>query len=360
MMLTVRQLCRLSQKKSLCSCTARLFDPGNVVRQHHWNKGQNQLVLNANGTNFHYFKKAACRQYNKDVGTKADLVKAIGYRCEWRHNYTAHDAILYALGVGVSTTQSDYLKFLFEKDDNFCVLPSYGFIPAQKEVLLLTLEGRLPGLANLDPAKVLHGEQYMEVFRPMLRAATLRNECVVVDVIDKRSGALILFDVNTYDDKDTLITYNQFSIFIVGFGGFGGKKTSNHEKPTIKPPARPAEYSVSQATSIDQAALYRLSGDYNPLHFNPTVAARVGFSKPILHGLCTLAYGIRHVLQQYANNDVAKFKAVKVRFSKPVYPGQTINTNMWRDGNRVYFQCEVTETKDVVISGAYVDFHHID
>ncbi|XP_071487807.1 peroxisomal multifunctional enzyme type 2-like [Diadema antillarum] len=267
-------------------------------------------------------------------------------------SYTSRDVILYALGVGVSTRQPDHLKFLFELNEEFCVLPTYGVIPAFPAMGGLT---SVPGLESIDVTKILHGEQYLEILKPLATAGTLKNQAEVVDILDKKSGALIIINVNSYDERDELVMVNQNVVFLVGAGGFGGKRTSPHLKETVKAPSRAPDASMQEKTSVDQAALYRLSGDYNPLHIDPSFAAMGGFSQPILHGLCSFGFAARHVLKQYAGNDVTKFKAIKVRFSKPVIPGQTIQTDMWQEGSRIHFESKVAETSQVCISGAYVD-----
>ncbi|XP_038078298.1 peroxisomal multifunctional enzyme type 2-like [Patiria miniata] len=288
-----------------------------------------------------------------DGGFNPDL--AIGQKFPSSHvTVSPNDVILYALGVGASTVQPDHLKFLFELSEDFSTLPSYGVILGQKGMANLFM-GSVPGLQDIDITKILHGEQFLEVYKPIPTSGTLSSQCEVADILDKGSGALILIDAKVYDENKELVCSSQASIFLVGAGGYGGKKTSNKVKATVKPPTRAPDASIKETTTKDQAAVYRLTGDANPLHIDPSFAAMGGFAQPILHGLCSFGFSCRHVLKQYADNDVTKFKSVKCRFAKPVLPGQTIQTDMWREGNRIHFQTKVAETGTVVISGAYVD-----
>ncbi|XP_066499856.1 peroxisomal multifunctional enzyme type 2 [Hoplias malabaricus] len=269
-------------------------------------------------------------------------------------SYTHMHCILYALGVGMSTKEPDHLRFLYEGHEDFSCLPTFGVIPAQASMFEGGLSS-LPGI-NFDPTKLLHGEQYLELYKPLPTSGTLTSKATVADILDKGSGAVLLLDVHTYNNQE-LVCYNQFSVFIVGAGGFGGKRSSDKAVPTVPAPNRAPDAVIVDETSRDQAALYRLSGDWNPLHIDPSFAVMGGFKTPILHGLCSFGFAARHVLKHFAGNDVSRFKSIKVRFVKPVLPGQSLQTEMWKEGNRIHLLCKVKESGAVVLSGAYIDLY---
>uniref|UniRef100_A0A8C5KKP0 Hydroxysteroid (17-beta) dehydrogenase 4 n=1 Tax=Jaculus jaculus TaxID=51337 RepID=A0A8C5KKP0_JACJA len=277
----------------------------------------------------------------------SDFAGAVGHKLpSFSSAYTELESIMYALGVGASVKNPSHLKFVYEGSADFSCLPTFGVIVAQKSLMDGGL-AEIPGL-SVNFAKVLHGEQYLELYKPLPRAGKLKCEAVVADILDKGSGLVIIMDVHSYSEKE-LICYNQFSLFLVGSGGFGGKRTSDKVKVAVAVPNRPPDAVVKDATSLNQCDSRMHTGQWRTLSFCS------GFEKPILHGLCTFGFSGRHILQQYADNDVSRFKAIKARFAKPVYPGQTLQTEMWKEGNRIHFQTKIQETGDIVISNAYVD-----
>ncbi|KAL0278525.1 UNVERIFIED_CONTAM: hypothetical protein PYX00_000330 [Menopon gallinae] len=276
------------------------------------------------------------------------------------YNYNMRDLILYALGVGCSVTDPDDMKYIYENHEEFAGLPTFLVLPGQMAFMLSNATDaiKIPG-KTIDLSRLLHGEQYLEVYKDVPLSGRLESRCRVVDVLDKGKGAVAIINMETYDGSGDKVCFAQMAVFLVGCGGFNGPRNSKEAIEAVDPPKRKCDASIKQRTGIDQAALYRLSGDKNPLHIDSNMAAMGGFSKPILHGLSSFGYSVRHVIKQFANNDPKLFKAVKVRFAKPVYPGETLQTDMWREGNRIHFQTTVVENGSIVISGAYVDLHKV-
>ncbi|GMS77889.1 hypothetical protein PENTCL1PPCAC_64, partial [Pristionchus entomophagus] len=170
-----------------------------------------------------------------------------------------------------------------------------------------------PGI-DLEIPRILHGEQYIEMYEPLPAEGSIRTETRVLDIIDKGSGALIYTEITAYDKQSgAKLGIHRFTMFQFCAGNFGGPRSSSYDKKGAEIPKRPADKIISETTSEDQAAIYRLgSGDFNPLHIDPNQAQISGFNRPILHGLCTMGFATRHILKTYANNDARLFKAIKV------------------------------------------------
>lgn len=278
---------------------------------------------------------------------------------EGTYSITNKDCILYALGVGASVEDLSNLRYLYENHEEFSTLPTFAIIPGLMTLMSSGIfENAIPG-HTVDFSKALHGEQYIELLKPFPTSGNVISHCKVADVMDKGKGAVLICDVDTCDDAGEKLAYGQVTVFVVGAGGFGGKRNSSNTKPTVDPPARQPDASVSQKTHCDQAAIYRLSGDLNPLHIDPNFSKVLGYSTPILHGLCSLGFSTRHVLSKYASNNPALCSAIKARFVKPVIPGETLKTDMWQERNRIHFQTTAVESENVVISGAYVDLKEV-
>lgn len=181
----------------------------------------------------------------------------------------------------------------------------------------------------------------------------LESTAKVIDIMDKKSGAVVVTSTESFDQRGNLRFRSQSSTFIVGCGNFGGKKDPSREViPTVSTPKTKPTASLRIKTGENQAAIFRLSGDLNPLHIDPSFAAIAGYKVPILHGLCTLGVSLRAVLKAYANNDPQLFRAIKVRFTKPVLPGQTLQIDMWKaTNNRILFKTSCVETGQDVLTG---------
>lgn len=243
----------------------------------------------------------------------------IGKRCApVAFEYTERDVILYALGIGAGVEEE--LDFVYEK--NLKVYPMFAAIPAFEAIHVA-----MAGLAA-DPARLVHGEHRIVLHSPIPVKGRLLTIAWVEAIYDKGTGALAVVKAETANEAGEPMFENTFSVFIRGEGGYGGDRGPGgrkHIPPDIEP-----DFCVEMRTDVDQAALYRLSGDYNPLHIDPHFARRAGFSRPILHGLCTFGYVGRAVMKSICGNDPSKVRSFEARFSDAVFPGDTIITEGWR------------------------------
>jgi acyl dehydratase len=255
--------------------------------------------------------------------------------------YTERDVMLYALGVGATT---DELDFVYEK--RLKVLPTFAVVPAFPVMM------GIGQVVEINPVMVLHGEQRIDLRSPIPTKGKLTTTGKISAIYDKGSGAVVVVDSETKDAGGTLLFVNTSSIFVRGGGGFGGERGPSASSKNV-PPERKPDHTIEYKTSPDQAALYRLSGDRNPLHIDPEFAKLGGFDRPILHGLCTFGHVGRAILHACCGGDPAKFKDFEVRFSGVVYPGETIVTQIWRESaNRVLVQATAAERSEVVIANA--------
>jgi acyl dehydratase len=248
-------------------------------------------------------------------------------------SWDSKDALLYAVGVGAGL--GDPLRELEFTTEN-CegieqrVLPTYAVLVAQARPARR--------LGDFDPALLVHAEQAFELHRPLPVAGTVSTTATVTGIYDKGSGALITTESEAVDAEtgEPLVTSTS-GIFVRGEGGFGGPRGPGQSWAL---PDRAPDHQVVQETRPEQALIYRLSGDRNPLHVDPKFAARGGFSQPILHGLCTYGVTGRALLQALAGGDPGRFRSMSGRFSRPVLPGEPLTVSMWLagDGAAALFQ----------------------
>lgn len=271
-----------------------------------------------------------------------DLVGLKGDSTEYSWN--SKDAMLYALGVGARPYED--LDFLFEGKGPK-VLPTFGVIGGMAGM------GVMGQIEGINPVMILHGSESIELHRELPPDAKVTLQGELAEIWDKGSAAVIGVQTTATDDKGPLFTAKA-SIFARGSGGFGGERGLS-TKGVNAPPERAPDHVVSDETRLEQAAIYRLSGDRNPLHIDPDFGKAAGFETPILHGLCTYGFVGRAILNTLCGRDPARFTSFDARFTDVVYPGDTIITKLWVDGNEAIVQAE-TQKGNVVVSGAKATF----
>jgi acyl dehydratase len=267
------------------------------------------------------------------------------------HSWDSKDAILYALGVGSGT---DELPFTTENS----MKVDQKVLPTMAVVLGVGGFGAMSKIGEFNFAMLVHGEQGIELFGEIPSEGTVSTTGEVTAIYDKGKGAVVeLSSTSVLKSSGEPIFKNRMQAYIRGEGGFGGDRGPSG--PKNPPPERAPDHSVTYQTARDQALLYRLSGDRNPLHSDPEFAKMAGFDTPILHGLCTYGFTGRALLHTICDGDPSRFKSIDGRFSSPVFPGEALTVNMWVDGTKCLFQTTASGVGDegrVVLDGGKMTF----
>jgi acyl dehydratase len=262
-----------------------------------------------------------------------------------RFAYGDREVMLYAYGIGMGADPTDERELAFVNEAAATprplkVVPTFASVAAW---------GATPGEMNLNRMMVVDGERDITFHAPLEVAAKLRVDSRVLAVFDKGKdkGAVIRHQTVLKNEKGEALATLVASRFARGDGGFGGHSDGQPEPHPV--PTRSPDKSIDISTRPDQALIYRLCGDRNPLHSDPEFARRAGFPRPILHGMCTFGITCRGILQTYADFDPSAFRRHAARFSAPVYPGETVTIDLWKDGDVISFQARVKARNAIVI-----------
>lgn len=251
------------------------------------------------------------------------------------HRYSWKDTVLYALSVGAKKAELDYL---FEARGPK-VLPTYAVVPAFDVMMKLfdVVEGDLLG--------VVHGAQSITLHAPFPCDAETETEVTTVGTVDGvydlKRMAQAIFKTETKAADGTLLCETEWNILFRNDGGFSGPRPP--KSPRHRVPEREPDFEVVEDTTPEQALLYRLNGDFNPLHADPAIGEKAGFGEPILHGLCTYGYAGRAVLHAACEGDPSRLLGLRGQFRKPVWPGDTLVTRGWREGEEILLQTHTRE-----------------
>lgn len=279
-----------------------------------------------------------------------DVEQAVGSELPaTSYSWTEEDLILYNLGVGAGAppTDPDELKYVYEAA--LVAVPAFGTIPPFGMMMSL---GSVEGL-DVDLARILHGDQTLTIHRPIPTSGTVSQRGSVVDVYDKGKGALVVIEVvSTLEKTGELVFTNRSGIYVRGEGGFGGERGP---AASNRAPDRAPDHVVESPTLPQQALLYRMaSGDKNPLHADPGFAALAGFEKPILHGLCTYGIVSKAVVDAALDGDPARVATYTARFTGHVFPGETLVTRIWEEGEGCVVEARTKERGTKVLGNGGV------
>jgi acyl dehydratase len=239
-------------------------------------------------------------------------------------SWTSKDALLYAVGIGAGTNE---LAFTTENTNGV----EQQVFPTMAVVLGWGKGSAMRGIGSFNQAMLVHGEQRVTLHKPIPSEGSATLTSKLVGIYDKGKAAVVATETTATDEADGTPLYTNYSsAFIRGEGGWGGDRGPSG--PRNVPPEREPDHEITYQTSPDQALVYRLSGDRNPLHSDPSFAAMGGFDRPILHGLCTYGFTGRALLHALCGSDPARFQHVEGRFSSPVLPGDALSIKMWETG----------------------------
>ncbi|MFI5400087.1 MAG: MaoC/PaaZ C-terminal domain-containing protein [SAR324 cluster bacterium] len=269
---------------------------------------------------------------------------------EVEHRYTQRDTMLYALGVGLGADPTDAAQLPFVSEKHLKPLPTLPVVLGTPGNLLRTMG------TGINYLKVVHGEQSLTIHRLPAAEGTVLGRMKVTGIVDKGKdkGALIYQERQVVDRAtgEVLCTLHS-TTFARADGGYGGPSDAVREPREV--PGGEPDASCDLATLPQAALIYRLSGDYNPLHSDPDTAKAAGFPRPILHGLCTFGVAGHALLKTVCGYDPLRLKHIEARFSSPVYPGETIRTEMWRRGKAVFFRARVAGRDAIVLANGYAE-----
>ncbi|WP_246228871.1 MaoC/PaaZ C-terminal domain-containing protein [Mycolicibacterium psychrotolerans] len=265
-------------------------------------------------------------------------------------SWDADDVILYHLGLGAGVPQTDPGELQYCLEDRLKVLPSFSVNgPMGVMASLLKLEG-----ASFPPTALLHGEHEMIVHRPLPPSAKVTHNGRVAEVWDKGKAALLVVEADTVDAGGSPLVTNRYYAFIRGEGGFGGEKG---QRRAVAIPDRTPDGSVQRPTMLQQALLYRLCGDKNPMHSDPAISKLGGFDVPLLHGLCTYGIALKAAVDEALDGDVTKVAKYATRFAQPVFPGDTLQIDMWREGSQVLLGVSAIGKEGPTLTNTVIDLN---